>query len=576
MSDRRLAILIASSKFQEDDLHDLRCPENDVEGLSEVLKSPEIGGFQELHVLTNQPSQPVKMTIEGVLGGAKENDLVLIYYSGHGKISATEQLCLTMTDTDLNLLDSTSIRISDIRDFIKGSRCKSVVLMLDCCFSGLAGEAFVRVRGSARDELHLASKDSGLFIMTASTKIQRAQEKEKDQYGVFTKHIIGGLQSGEADFDGDGKICIVELYDYVHEKVLSEGFQEPMRWDIGVKGKLIVAKTGRDPRSEWAQKVRDMLFGHYKQGSLDLLILNKALGVIEKKRNELSETELEYDKLLNDLFEKEIKVVRFIREWLSITPEPGKAPKLPKPELTKKPHGRDARTKVETKVTPEASPQLLTKPKKRIDFGIIEAKSYAERSLQIRNAGGGELKWRYRKSGDWFEVNRIKDGLEVGLTYLDEGDWDGEILIKSNGGDAIIKVHAEIVRPKKKRRPRKKPAEKVPGKKDAKAKVHTEIVGTEVSAEIGPGKWKIEVHDRWLRMGMIVCLQENGQFFGTSGLGGLEYEILGQWSYNPLKKLLVLQHHQSPKVDNIEITGKDVWGFKCKWDGSECILRRAF
>ena len=30
---------------------------------------------------------------------------------------------------------------------------------------------------------------------------------------------------------GDGRITMGNLYRYVHDKVLDEGFQEPMKWD---------------------------------------------------------------------------------------------------------------------------------------------------------------------------------------------------------------------------------------------------------------------------------------------------------------------------------------------------------
>lgn len=83
--------------------------------------------------------------------------------------------------------------------------------------------------------------------MTASTATQTAQEKDGDTYSVFTKHLIAGLQTGEADLNRDGQITVDELYRYVFTKVREESPQEPMQWDLERKGDLVLATS---PRSQ--------------------------------------------------------------------------------------------------------------------------------------------------------------------------------------------------------------------------------------------------------------------------------------------------------------------------------------
>ena len=85
--------------------------------------------------------------------------------------------------------------------------------------------------------------------MTSATDIQTATEKEGDRNSVFTKHLIEGIKTGEADRNGDGLITMDELYHYVHERVQKESSQKPMEWSINVKGAdLVIAKSGRQPR----------------------------------------------------------------------------------------------------------------------------------------------------------------------------------------------------------------------------------------------------------------------------------------------------------------------------------------
>ena len=244
MAGKRFAILIASSRYpDEPGLTPLRCPENDVDALNEVLRSPDFGQFTKTVVLKNAPSHEVLEQIETVLHDAGREDLVLIYFSGHGKLNPSGQLCLATANTKLRALGSTSIPVERIKSFFDAADTRQKILILDCCYSGAAGAEFVK--GGVDDQLQLMSGGQGTFIMTASTGIQVAVEKEGDSLGLFTKHLVDGIHSGAADRDEDGLVDIHELYDHVYEKVRAEGAQEPMKWDIHAKGRMIIAKSGK-------------------------------------------------------------------------------------------------------------------------------------------------------------------------------------------------------------------------------------------------------------------------------------------------------------------------------------------
>ena len=38
---------------------------------------------------------------------------------------------------------------------------------------------------------------------------------------MFTRYLVDGLKTGEADTDADGRITLDELYDYVYPQVVS-------------------------------------------------------------------------------------------------------------------------------------------------------------------------------------------------------------------------------------------------------------------------------------------------------------------------------------------------------------------
>ena len=231
MTGKKFGILIASSRFPDEPRLDaLRCPEHDVDGLNDILKSPEYGQFNETFVLKNKPHHEVQRIMNRVLRQAGSEDLVLIYYSGHGKLNPVGRLHLATVDSVVEELDSTSIPVTRIKDFVDVSPSNKIVIILDCCYSGAVKAAFVR--SGVDDQLQLVSGGRGTYILTASTGIEVALEKESDEYGVFTKHIIEGIRSGEADVDSDGLVSMEDLYRYVYARMESEGCQKPMMWDL--------------------------------------------------------------------------------------------------------------------------------------------------------------------------------------------------------------------------------------------------------------------------------------------------------------------------------------------------------
>ncbi len=314
MSERRFGILIASSRFpDEPKLEDLRFPENDVDGFNEILTSKDHGQFTETFVLKNKLHHEILLKINQILRDADRNDLVLIYYSGHGKLNPAGKLHLTSTDTLISALEATSIPVSTIKDYVDISSSNKIILILDCCFSGAAGEAFAR--SGVDDQLQLVSGGRGTYIMTASTGIQVAQERESDQYGAFTKHVIEGIKSGEADLNSDGRITMGELYRYVHDHVLEEGFQDPMKWDLNVRGELVIARSSRTPREERRKQIREILFELAKKDLLPDDILDKARQVIALEPDQFSEEDRTYDRLIDQLLKKRLEPVEFIRKW---------------------------------------------------------------------------------------------------------------------------------------------------------------------------------------------------------------------------------------------------------------------
>ncbi|MCK5871809.1 MAG: caspase family protein, partial [Methylococcales bacterium] len=256
----KYAILIGNGSFpDEPTLHTLRCPLLDVVGLEKVLKDGARGDFNEVIVLKDQNHNEIERCLNKICNQAKKQDLVLVYYSGHGKQSKSWQLYLASLDTEVDLLNSTAVGLNKVYEFINDSRCQKIILILDCCHSGAASRAF---KGNIDTKLkQLNEQSQGTYLISASTEHQFAVENLEDKYSLFTKHLIAGLETGAADKNGNGLITLDELYQYVHDNVLAENKdQRPTKQSNDERGELVIAKSGHDLREAVIKNIRSRLW----------------------------------------------------------------------------------------------------------------------------------------------------------------------------------------------------------------------------------------------------------------------------------------------------------------------------
>src|SRR5437762_386392 len=100
---RKIAMLIGNDTFPEDaSIPPLRFTQNDALELKEILDDPETCGF-ETKIYLNETSQKVLGDLEQISGELGQDDTLLFYYAGHGKLRRDGQLCLASNDTMANL-----------------------------------------------------------------------------------------------------------------------------------------------------------------------------------------------------------------------------------------------------------------------------------------------------------------------------------------------------------------------------------------------------------------------------------------------------------------------------------------
>ena len=244
----KYALIIGNDRYTDLKLAQLKTPAADSQALARVLKDQNIGSFDEVIPLVNKTEFQVSRAISTFLTNKKPEDLVLVYFSGHGILDDRGRLFLALKDTQTSLLKSTAISSSFIADEMDSCRSKRQILILDCCHSGAFERGVKAGEEKAVTETTFEGNGFGRVVLTASDSTQYALEGDQvikqTELSLFTHFLLEGLQTGKADMNHDGHVSLDEWYDYTYTQVLSTTpRQVPHKWSYHQQGDLIIAKN---------------------------------------------------------------------------------------------------------------------------------------------------------------------------------------------------------------------------------------------------------------------------------------------------------------------------------------------
>ena len=253
---RRRALLVATASYTDPGLAALRAPVGDVEALAQVLRDDSIGGF-EVSELIDRPTEDIKREIEGFFDDARREDLLLLYFSGHGVLSRSRRFYFATTTTELQWLRATAIDDGFVNDVMQHSRARSIVLMLDCCHSGAFGKGLAP-KGPLTVDVEHRFEGRGRVTLSASTELEYAFEETEAATDInaaapgslFTRSVVEGLTSGDADLDADGSIAVDELYDYLYQRMRDGPAHQTPGIAGDMRGDIVIARSRRvaEPR----------------------------------------------------------------------------------------------------------------------------------------------------------------------------------------------------------------------------------------------------------------------------------------------------------------------------------------
>ena len=248
---RKFALLINNSEYEDESLAQLQTPEADAQSLADVLRNPEIGAFDEVTLVSNQSSQAIREAIVQFFDKKKRDDLLLLYFSGHGIVDRDGRLYLAAPNTRKETLRASGISAKFVTEEMDRCRSRRELLVLDCCHSGAFASGSKGAAMSVGTASAFEGDGYGRIVLTATDATQYAWEgttvSGSAPRSVFTNYLVEGLESGGADLNGSGTITVDELYDYAYSRVLDaasdEKPQTPGKWTYKEQGNLVIANN---------------------------------------------------------------------------------------------------------------------------------------------------------------------------------------------------------------------------------------------------------------------------------------------------------------------------------------------
>ncbi len=188
------AVLIGVSSYSQMD--PLDSVARNLGRLEELLTDTAVWGLPKLHIAVLH--NPTRDAALGELEAAAlaATDTLLVYFAGHGLLDPdSSALLLAMPETSASRL-RTALRYDELRREVLSPDCRAPrkVVVLDCCFSGRAGEGFLSGEPSGLADQAAIEKT---YLMMACGKQALAVAPPGEDYTAFTGELIGALEAGD-------------------------------------------------------------------------------------------------------------------------------------------------------------------------------------------------------------------------------------------------------------------------------------------------------------------------------------------------------------------------------------------
>ncbi|MCT2543310.1 caspase, EACC1-associated type [Streptomyces atratus] len=169
------------------------------------------------------PANPTELGIAIAQEAERADDVLWVYYVGHGLVNPAGELYLATVATDSRpgWVAYTALAYTALRGSLLQTAARSIVVVLDCCFSGRA----VGVLGSAEEQEVDLARVHGGYVLAAAARDELALATPGAPHTAFTGELIRLLTEG--DPEGPQQLTLRQAYRYLDRTLPARGFPRP-------------------------------------------------------------------------------------------------------------------------------------------------------------------------------------------------------------------------------------------------------------------------------------------------------------------------------------------------------------
>ncbi|MFD7656628.1 hypothetical protein ACFV4N_21875 [Actinosynnema sp. NPDC059797] len=228
------ALLIATSTHVGSSLPDVPSARRSAEALRDRLV--RVCGMPPERVrLLPDPESPVDVARAVAEEAAATATTLLVHYVGHGLWGPGGQLYLATTHTDdlvPGLAGYQAYPFAELRQALSSARATSVVVLLDCCFSGRA-----HVPAPSLDRVFDTPPVHGFYLLGSAEQLASAPTRE--EHTAFTGELIRLLDDG--DPRAGAVLTLDDAHHHLFRAMRARGAPLPRRQEGGRSGQLVLA-----------------------------------------------------------------------------------------------------------------------------------------------------------------------------------------------------------------------------------------------------------------------------------------------------------------------------------------------
>ncbi|KUO09538.1 caspase, EACC1-associated type [Streptomyces sp. DSM 15324] len=223
---RSRAILIGNGGYADPRIPNLPAAQC-VSAMADLLASDLCGWPAERVTCLVDVASPDALARKVIAAVRDAQDVLLVYYVGHGVRTSEGQLALTVGETDpgWEALPYTAMLYENLAKILRGCRAQTKLVLLDCCHAELANRSNHVFQSADFEEAHPVD---GLYVIGASGSTKKAKTPVNGTLTCFTGAFLEIVHNGIREVSAPA-LRLDRIFLELHARLREAGLPEPVQ-----------------------------------------------------------------------------------------------------------------------------------------------------------------------------------------------------------------------------------------------------------------------------------------------------------------------------------------------------------